>query len=366
MVSTVKRNIRKKQSVPVYLQIAEHLKEQILNKEYPCGTNLPAESELAASFGVNHLTLRKSLQILREQHLIVPQHGRGNFVSYSHEMELKIGYITYSMDGISSYYDLSILSELNKQLSVRKGYLQIIPITADRKEITDNILQSRCCALVAATMNEEILNILNCKELKHIPVCCLNVWNEHLNRNNRCFVGSKPGIIQEAVRYLTQLGHRRIAYISYNHFDAGNDCGLEERNLGFRSCGLPEGMEFIGTKNIPWHEWSRKTMHKIAEMEPGKRPTAAVLPGLAFAAGAWIGALEAGLKIPEDMSLIGVDAATVFFPELTAIKQPLDQFVEKAISIFGDAALSGGLIHSDFYKYDFEIVERGSCCSLKQ
>ena len=103
MTAAEKRHIRRKQSVPLYLQIADNLKERILNKEFPCGTNLPAESRLAASFGVNHLTVRKSLQILKEQNLIVQQHGRGTYVTYSHDAVLKIGYLTGATGEFSSY-----------------------------------------------------------------------------------------------------------------------------------------------------------------------------------------------------------------------------------------------------------------------
>lgn len=350
--------------MPLYLQIAENLKERILNKEFPCGSNLPAESQLAASFGVNHLTLRKGLQILQEQNLIVQQHGRGTYVTYSHDAELKIGYLTGCTEGFSSYYDLRIISECNRQLSAKKGNLLIMSSALGKDEVMEKLHQSQCSAVLAASMNENIINILNSDELKHVPVCCLNVWNERLNTNNRCFAGSKPAGIQNAVRYLTKLGHRRIAYISQAHHDPSMDCGLMERNDGFLSCGLPEGICFIGGDEIVWHDWARQTMHRIAAMLPEERPTAVVLPGMSFAAGAWIGALEAGLKIPGDISLIGIDCVPDLFPQMTSVEQSLERFVQKAISLFSDAKLSGGLIRSGFYEFDLKIIERGSCRAL--
>ena len=365
MLNTVKRHIRKRQSVPLYLQIADHLKEQILNKEYPCGSNLPAESELAASFGVNHLTLRKSLQILREQNLIVQQHGRGNFVTYSHDAELKIGYLSCFTESLSAYYDLRVMSECNRLFSAKKWNLFLMSSALGKEEVMEKIHQNKCSALLATAMNPDIINILNSDELKYIPVCCLNVWNDQLNTTNRCYIGSKSGGIGNAVRYLTKLGHRRIAYISHDHATIPNDCGLKERNLEFAACNLPEGSSFIGMDDtVSWHEWARKTMHKIAALSPENRPTAVILPGMTFAAGAWLGALESGLKIPDDISLISIDCAPDLFPQMTTVEQALDQFISKAISLFKDAELAGGLLRTEFYKFDFKIIERGSCRPL--
>lgn len=364
MTASEKRHIRRKQSVPLYLQIADNLKERILNKEFPCGTNLPAESRLAASFGVNHLTVRKSLQILKEQNLIVQQHGRGTYVTYSHDAVLKVGYLAGSTGGFSSYYDLRIFSECTRQLSAGKGNLMVMSSALDKDEVLEKLHQNQCSALLATTMDSHVIEILNSAELKHIPVCCLNVWSDQLQTQNRCYVGSKPEGIQNAVTYLTELGHRKIAYISQDYPGLANDYGLKERNKGFLACHLPEGMSFIGGKEIVWHDWARQSMYKIASMPLSERPTAVILPGMSFASGAWLGALEAGLKIPEDISLISIDCAPDLFPRMTTVEQALDCFVQKAISLFNEAELTGGLIRSGFYSFDLKINERGSCRKL--
>lgn len=365
MTATEKRHVRRQQSVPLYLQIAENLKERILNKEFPCGTSLPAESRLAASYDVTHLTLRKSLQILKEQNLIVQQHGRGTYVTYSHDAVLKVGYLAGSLDRFSGYYDLRIISEFTRQFSTGKGNLLLMSSALDSEEVLEKLHQNQCSALLVTTMDNHVIDILNSAELKHIPVCCLNVWSEHLHTGNRCYVGSKPGGIQKAISYLTGLGHRKIAYISQNYPGLANDCGLKERNSDFLSSHLPEGICFIGGEEIVWHDWARQCMHRIAAMPQPERPTAVILPGISFAAGAWLGALESGLKIPDDISLISIDCAPDLFPRMTTVEQALESFVEKAISLFNDAELTGGLIQSGSYSFDLSIIERGSCCKLE-
>ena len=51
-------------AIPIYRQIAESLRQSILSGEFKEGCKLPSESEFAKELGINHLTLRKSLQIL--------------------------------------------------------------------------------------------------------------------------------------------------------------------------------------------------------------------------------------------------------------------------------------------------------------
>ena len=68
---------------PVYQQISDLLKQKIIAGEYQANSMLPNEDELAKHFNVSEPTLRKSLEILRNQRLISKQNGRGTFVTYT-------------------------------------------------------------------------------------------------------------------------------------------------------------------------------------------------------------------------------------------------------------------------------------------
>ena len=107
---------KQKTRIPIYLQIAENLRARILNREFLSGTFLPSEAELAASFKVNHLTLRKCLKVLRDQNLIIQQQGRGNFVTYEPQQELRIGFVCQPSTIELNRYTSILLSILIKQL----------------------------------------------------------------------------------------------------------------------------------------------------------------------------------------------------------------------------------------------------------
>jgi GntR family transcriptional regulator len=64
----------------IYVQVAEHIAARIQAGELPGGQRLAPERDIATEYGVAYNTIRKSMELLREQGLIVTMHGRGTFV----------------------------------------------------------------------------------------------------------------------------------------------------------------------------------------------------------------------------------------------------------------------------------------------
>jgi len=81
MVS-VKRSISSlKMAVPLYIQIAESLLDQIESGELVPGDRLPPERELSKMFGVNRMTLRQALRVIEMQGLVIRRQGNGTYVA---------------------------------------------------------------------------------------------------------------------------------------------------------------------------------------------------------------------------------------------------------------------------------------------
>ena len=353
---------KQKTRIPIYLQIAENLRDRILNREFLSGTFLPSEAELAASFKVNHLTLRKGLKVLRDQNLIIQQQGRGNFVTYEPQQELRIGFVCQPSTIEHERYTSILLSILIKQLMNGRG--NIILISNDgktKKEVLEQVIENRCSGLIFPTYSKKSSKLFLSEELSSIPSCLLSSSEIPVKNRNLCTIGLKPGQIFKAAEYLLALNHKRVAYISYEEKEFYN---LTERNREFFESNIPEKLIYIGKDGIPWRSFAKNVMYQIAAMPAEQRPTAVMCSGIAFAAGAWIGALEAGLKIPQDISLISIDSDLQSFPEMTAIEQPREQFIEKCISLLNEAVLSGGLLKPERYIFESTIVERGSCRAI--
>jgi GntR family transcriptional regulator len=65
----------------IYLQIADQMRDRILQGEWQEGERIPSIRELAVSVGVNPNTVTKSYQALTDRHIIENQRGLGYFVA---------------------------------------------------------------------------------------------------------------------------------------------------------------------------------------------------------------------------------------------------------------------------------------------
>jgi GntR family transcriptional regulator len=73
---------------PKYLRIHSNLRERISGGQWPPGSPLPAQRELADEFGVSIMTLRQALQLLTDEGLIETRHGSGTFAAARHAYDL--------------------------------------------------------------------------------------------------------------------------------------------------------------------------------------------------------------------------------------------------------------------------------------
>lgn len=75
--------IEKRKSEPLYIQIAEELREEINNGEYIDSEKIPSETKLADKMGVSRTTIREAVGILEKDGLVDRIHGVGTIITRS-------------------------------------------------------------------------------------------------------------------------------------------------------------------------------------------------------------------------------------------------------------------------------------------
>ncbi|MFB6398325.1 winged helix-turn-helix domain-containing protein [Polymorphospora lycopeni] len=76
---------------PRYRQIADDLEARITSGEFPPGTHLPAEPDLAHHYDVGMNTIRRAIQTLREDGLVVTRHGdRSRVADFAEKTEIVV------------------------------------------------------------------------------------------------------------------------------------------------------------------------------------------------------------------------------------------------------------------------------------
>ncbi|WP_413166871.1 phosphonate metabolism transcriptional regulator PhnF [Capilliphycus salinus ALCB114379] len=68
-------------TVPVYAQIANELRQNINQGIYQVGDKLPTENQLSERFRVNRHTVRRAIALLKSEGLLRVDQGRGTFVA---------------------------------------------------------------------------------------------------------------------------------------------------------------------------------------------------------------------------------------------------------------------------------------------
>ncbi|GMA64467.1 GntR family transcriptional regulator [Alicyclobacillus fastidiosus] len=64
-----------------YLQIYEDILRRIQSGDWPPGTQLPSETVLAREYQTTRVTVRRALQLLKQEHVLTSRQGVGRFVA---------------------------------------------------------------------------------------------------------------------------------------------------------------------------------------------------------------------------------------------------------------------------------------------
>ncbi|AWB65103.1 hypothetical protein C2869_00995 [Saccharobesus litoralis] len=137
----------------------------------------------------------------------------------------------------------------------------------------------------------------------------------------------------EITSYLIELGHQKLAIAAgpEEHFES------KLRLDGFKAALVDAGIE-PNPKWIRHGSWNVQSGTKIGHYLLSKedRPTAIFACNDDMAAGVMAAAQQAGIKVPDDLSICGngnTPLSTSIFPQLTTIEQPLNELGEAAVEI---------------------------------
>mgnify|MGYP000941587401 FL=1 len=95
---------------PLYIQIAEDLRNGILAGEYQPKDLLPSENVLAANYRTSRMTVRKSMSILENEGLIKPLHGKGYYVLPPDHTMFSMVFSENPPEGQFRYLEVNIVS----------------------------------------------------------------------------------------------------------------------------------------------------------------------------------------------------------------------------------------------------------------
>ncbi|RME45827.1 MAG: LacI family transcriptional regulator [Chloroflexi bacterium] len=165
-----------------------------------------------------------------------------------------------------------------------------------------------------------------------------------------------------ATEYLLDLGHTRIGYIAAERGARTNQdrleaykAALEERGIGFDPALVVFGDGYA--------QGGKEAMKRLLALP--SPPTAVFCYNDLTAMGAAMAVREAGLQVPDDISLVGFDdieLATYFQPPLTTVRQPAYELGRRAMEMVFALLEDGKDVPNVVLKG--ELVVRQSCRRL--
>jgi LacI family transcriptional regulator len=138
---------------------------------------------------------------------------------------------------------------------------------------------------------------------------------------------------REVVEHLFALGHTRIGHIAGHPDHAAST----HRRNGFFEAYAARGLPRPAPELIVQGEFTFKTGIEAAKLllDIDEPPTAIFAANDDMAAATCMEAQRRGLKLPDDLSVVGFDDAPIaaaIWPSLTTIRQPFDQMTQRAIT----------------------------------
>jgi LacI family transcriptional regulator len=167
------------------------------------------------------------------------------------------------------------------------------------------------------------------------------------------------GGARDVVRHLRSLGHTRIAFVA----GPPHNADAEQRRRGFRTETRAAGIDAVELPGDFTESSGHAAGLRILAMRP--RPTAIFAANDSMAIGALSAFREDGLRVPEDIALVGFDdipIARFLTPPLTTVRVEIAELGRRAVNhVVSALAGTDGSKKKDVIKTT--LVVRESCGS---
>ena len=317
---------------PLYLVVRDAIRDAVADGRFEAGQRMPSTAEIGRQMNVSLVTAHRALHALVGDGLLRRSQGRGTFVRPSvsdrgtPRAAARLGLVFHRESSLADHYHGQVLEgvrrgaqQLHADLILLRfgedvrgecdGFLFVNPLPSELREVRDHAGQRPCVVVGAGSGAGDVASV--------------DTDNADLAR--------------QAVDHLLRLGHARLGYVG------GGDGPLATSNSRDRRRGFAEACRDRGVRLDDRHRldaagWRLDAAEQgrlLAMLRAPDRPTAVFAAGYYYALDAYTAAEAAGLRLPEDLSVVGVDdppSAEHLSPTLTTFRQPLVQLGHAAVA----------------------------------
>jgi LacI family repressor for deo operon, udp, cdd, tsx, nupC, and nupG len=251
--------------------------------------------------------------------------------------------VLLGIESLASENGYQVILSAQNMVEQENSYFTIV-----RQKKADGIilLTARTDKQILTELANEVPVVLACEYIEDSQIPTVSIDNISSAR--------------EATEYLIHLNHKRIGHIS----GPLNVVVGRDRLRGFQQAMLQHGLDLdsmlVEEGNFTY-ESGLNIMKKFLAMD--QPPTAVFAANDEMAIGAIKAAKTIGLRVPEDLSIIGFDdikIASIFEPALTTTAQPTFDMGKKAMELLLNLINNNKLEKYQFI-LDHQLMIRDSC-----
>jgi len=327
---------------PLYVQIREKARESIRCGTLKPGDKIPGEREISTELGVSITIVRKALSTLVDEGLIYRRPKRGTLVadtiadeSLSRTRTTTVGVV---VEGRDDMFMTDILKGIQDVLQVRDYQMFFCNSNCDVKSEMNHfqsLLDRNVDGFIIYPVGQKIgiphkYSHYHTLLQNRVPFVQIDRYMKNIEADYVVF--DNYGGACQAVSHLVRLGHRKIAHITLPQ----HNTAVVGRADGYKDALVASGIKFdqglIG--RCGFLDYALLT--KIVEEFLSKNVTAILCVTDFFAANVHRILQERGIKVPQEVSLIGFSmqrALNAYYPALTAVAIPSYEMGQKAAEI---------------------------------
>lgn len=328
-------------SGPMYHRMRQDILARIRRGEFGPGDQLPSESQLCEQYGVSITTARRALLELVKEGVVQRRAGVGTMVSPRvRQVRLafvNVGYLGESLRRVSDAMG-QLIAGIGERAWQQDASFSMTGIDADgaatylrdlvRDRSADGVLLR-----TADNVTAEMLEILEGAGLPYVAI------KRHIpGRPMNCVVSDDVAGGRLATAHLIARGHRRIGFVCAKpHLTMS-----EERFTGYRQAlaehDLPIAGELVA-RDAPdfLPEWGDRAVEGLLQLP--SPPSAVFIASDTMALGGYEAARRAGLRVPEDLAIVGYDdiaPVALLQPPLTTVRTSHYEFGQVSAQLLID------------------------------
>jgi ABC-type sugar transport system substrate-binding protein len=336
---------------PKYLQLYEIIKKEINLGKYKQGAKLPSEAELIKRFNVSSITVRKCVDILKNEGLIERVQGLGTFVKNGNVTEYSAKGFVFGicLQNSTNEWNSEVLKGIKSVIESAGGRIFTTDALGDReKEVEDliSVISKKPDLIYILACDQQIMKRGNdIIEKNEIPIISLESYIEGPNIRSHLFADQMINGIFNANNIIDYLATKREGRIEGNLAVLYTQ-GLSTLDLRYKAMLLKLN-EYSGIKILDTLQYDLKNPleeSQAASVSFLKKYTDKIDVITALHGETIVGVTRAidELGLNNDIKVIGIDA---FNPVIDLMKQgkPIIASVQQDGYAMGTVAAKVGM-----------------------